>query len=217
MDRREMLTIAAAMGLVGSAAVSAAGADMLFELLPPQTDGGMPLLRALKNRHTTREFSTKKLPPQVLSNLLWTAFGVNRPGTGGRTAPSAHGWQEVEVYAAMENGLFRYDYKAHALQLVKPVDLRRQTGLQDFTAIAPLDLVYVADFGRMEGVGMDDKVMYSAADTGFIAQNVYLCCAAEGLATVVRGLLDRRALGEAMSLDAQQRIVLAQTVGYPAA
>ena len=117
----------------------------------------------------------------------------------------------------MENGLFRYDYKAHALQLVKPVDLRRQTGLQDFTGIAPLDLVYVADFGRMEGAGMDDKVMYSAADTGFIAQNVYLCCAAEGLATVVRGLLDRRALGEAMGLDAHHRIVLAQTVGYPAA
>ncbi len=82
-------------------------------------------------------------------------------------------------------------------------DLRRQTGLQDFTGIAPLDLVYVADFGRMEGAGMDDKVMYSAADTGFIAQNVYLCCAAEGLATVVRGLLDRQALGEAMGLDAR--------------
>ena len=103
MDRREMLTIAA-IGLVGPTVVSAASANMLLELLPPQADGGMPLLKALKNRQSTREFSTKKLPPQVLSNLLWTAFGVNRPGTGGRTAPSAHGWQEVEVYAAMENG-----------------------------------------------------------------------------------------------------------------
>jgi SagB-type dehydrogenase family enzyme len=213
MDRRELLKMAAAMSLAGTAA----GADTVLELPAAQLDGGMPLMTALKHRRSAREFSTRKLPLQALSNLLWAAFGVNRPGTGGRTAPSAHGWQEIEVYAAMENGLFRYNYKSHALKPVNPADLRRQTGLQDFAGSAPLDLVYVADFARMEGASMEDKTMYSAADAGFISQNVYLCCAQEGLATVVRGLVDRAVLGKAMDLKPDQRIILAQTVGYPAA
>jgi nitroreductase len=217
MDRREMLKIAAAVGLSLPVANIAAGADTRFELPPPQTGGGMSLMDALKNRRSAREFSPKALPSQVLANVLWAAFGMNRPGHGGRTAPSARNWQEIEVYAAMEAGLFRYEHKAHALQLVKAADLRRQTGLQDFTGIAPLDLVYVADFARMEGAATDDKVMYSAADTGFISQNVYLCCAQEGLVTVVRGLIPRPALAEAMDLGPRHRIILAQTIGYPAA
>jgi SagB-type dehydrogenase family enzyme len=213
MDRRELLKMAAAMSIAGTAAA----AETVLDLPPPQLEGGVPLMLTLKNRRSAREFSTTKLPPQVLSNLLWAAFGVNRPGSGGRTAPSAHGWQEIQVYAAMENGLFRYDQKTHALQGVKSVDLRRLTGRQEFAGVAPLDLVYVADFGRMEGAGMEDKLMYSAADTGFVSQNVYLCCAQEGLATVVRGLLDRAVLGKAMDLKPDQHIILAQTVGYPAA
>jgi SagB-type dehydrogenase family enzyme len=213
MDRRELLKMAAAMSIVGTASA----AEAVLELPPPQLQGGMPLMQALNNRRSAREYATTKLPPQVLSNLLWAAFGVNRPGSGGRTAPSAHGWQEIQVYVAMENGLFRYDQKAHALQGVKSVDLRRLTGRQEFAGIAPLDLIYVADFGRMEGAGMEDKLMYSAADTGFVSQNVYLCCAQEGLATVVRGLVDRSALGKAMDLKPDQHIILAQTVGYPAA
>jgi SagB-type dehydrogenase family enzyme len=215
MDRREMLKIAAAMGFALPVA-HAAAAELRLGLPPPKLDGGMPLMNALKNRHSSREFSRKALPPQVLSNLLWAAFGVNRPGSGGRTAPSAHGSEEIEIYAAMENGLFRYDHKTHELQGIKAADLRRHTGRQEFVATAPLNLIYVADLGRMGGGGMDDKLMYSAADTGFISQNVYLCCAEEGLVTVVRGWIDRSALGRAMGLGPDQRIVLAQTVGYPA-
>ena len=211
-----MLKAAAAMSLSLPAA-HAAETETRILLPPPQLDGGMPLMTALKNRHSAREFSARPLPPQVLSNLLWAAFGVNRPGSGKRTAPSAHNWQEIEIYAALENGLFLYDYKAHALQGIQAADLRSKTGRQDFVGVAPLDLVYVADFGRMEGAGMDDKVMYSAAAAGFISQNVYLCCAQEGLVTVVRGLVDRAMLGKAMGLKADHRIVLAQTVGYPAA
>jgi SagB-type dehydrogenase family enzyme len=211
MNRRELLKMAAAMSLAGTAA----GAEPVLELPAPQIDGGVSLMTALKQRRSAREFATTKLPLQVLSNLLWAAFGINRPGTGGRTAPSAHGWQEIEVYAAMENGLFRYDHKAHCLRGLKSVDLRRSTGLQEFTGIAPVNLVYVADFARMEGAGMEDKVMYAAADAGFISQNVYLCCAQEGLATVVRGWIDRAVLGKALGLKPDQRIILAQTVGYP--
>jgi SagB-type dehydrogenase family enzyme len=216
MDRREMLKMAAALSLAGTATGTLAGTESGGELPPPQLDGEMSLMSALKQRRSGREFSSRKLPPQVLSNLLWAAFGINRPGTGGRTAPSAHGWQEIEIYAAMEEGLFRYDHKAHALQLLKSVDLRRLTGRQEFAGVAPLDLVYVADLGRMQGAGTEDTLLYSAADTGFISQNVYLYCAAKGLVTVVRGLMDRTALGKAMDLKPDRRIILAQTVGFAA-
>jgi SagB-type dehydrogenase family enzyme len=177
-------------------------------------DGGKPLMQALSLRRTTREFSTEKLPLQVLSNLLWAAWGINRPETGGRTAPSAVNWQEIEIYVAMQEGLFVYDPKAHVLNPVLAKDIRAATGLQDFVKDVPVNLVYVADFSKMKASD-EDKVFYSAADTGFIAQNVYLFCASEGLATVVRNMVDKPALAKTMNLEAQQRVILTQSIGYP--
>jgi SagB-type dehydrogenase family enzyme len=208
--------------LVGlCAVVLSAGALMAADdlkpipLPKPQTEGGKPLMQALKERQTSREFSPRKLSDQVLSNLLWAADGINRPDTGKRTAPSARNWQEVDVYVAMADGVYLYDAKAHALQPVLAKDLRELTGGQPFVKDAPINLVFVADFSRMGNAPENDKTLYSAADTGFISQNVYLFCASEGLSTVVRGLVDRPALAKAMNLRPDQRIVLAQTVGYP--
>jgi SagB-type dehydrogenase family enzyme len=180
----------------------------------PQTEGGKPLMQVLAERKSSREFSPEKLSPQVLSNLLWAASGVNRPD-GRRTAPTASNRQEIDIYVAMAEGLYLYDHKAHRLDLVVKGDLRAATGRQDFVGAAPVNLVYVADFGRMGGGSIEDKVLYSAADTGYISQNVYLFCASEGLATVARGLVDRPALSKTMNLGETQRITLAQTVGYP--
>ncbi len=178
----------------------------------PQSDGGRPLMQVLKDRKTTREFAADKLPPQILSNLLWAAFGVNRPD-GRRTAPSAMNRQEIDIYVATGEGLFAYNAQANRLDPVLAQDLRAATGTQPFPASAPLDLVYVADFAK---AGSEpDADLYTAADTGFIAQNVYLYCASEGLATVVRGSIDRAALAKAMKLRPNQKIILAQTVGYP--
>ena len=185
-------------------------------LPPPQTDGGKPLMQVLKERHSTREFSPEALPAQVLSNLLWAAAGVNRPASGQRTVPSARDWREIDVYVATAEGMYRYDAKANALQPVVARDLRALTGVQDFVAKAPVNLVYVADFDRMEGAAAEQKEFYAATDAGFIAQNVYLFCASANLATVVRGSVERGALGKAMKLAPHQRIMLAQTVGYPA-
>jgi len=186
-----------------------------LELPPPQTEGGKPLMQALKERKSAREFSSKPLPPQVLSNLLWAAFGVNRPD-GRRTAPSARNMQEIDIYVALPEGLYVYDAKAHRLNPVTAEDLRGATGTQPFVAQAPVNLVYVADYARMGSGSEESKNFYAAADTGFIAQNVYLFCASEGLATVVRALVDREKLAARMKLRSEQRIVLAQTVGYPA-
>ena len=182
----------------------------------PQWDRANPLLQILANRRSAREFSPRPLPTEVLSTLLWAAYGINRPRNGGRTAPSAHDWQEIEVFAALGDGTYRYDAEAHALRLKKTGDLRGLTGVQDFVAGAPLDLVYVADFRKMTDATDEQRTFYAAADAAVIAENVYLFCACTGLATVVRGLVDRRKLAPALGLAVHERIVLAQTVGYPA-
>ena len=183
-----------------------------ISLPPPQTGGGQPLMQVLKERKTSRDFAADKLPPQLLSNLLWAAFGVNRPD-GRRTAPSAMNWQEIDVYVATADGLFLYDAKRNHLEAVLVQDIRPATGTQSFAATAPLDLVYVADLTKTSPGA--DAELFTAADAGFIAQNVYLFCASENLATVVRGSIDRVALAKAMKLRPEQKIILAQTVGYP--
>jgi SagB-type dehydrogenase family enzyme len=192
-----------------------AEAPKTIQLPAPQMDGGMPLMKALKLRCTIREYSAEALPPQELSNLLWAACGVNRSESGKRTAPTARNMQEIDVYVALVDGLYLYDAKAHVLNLVLAQDLREATGKQPFVKDAPVNLVFVADFAKMGDGTKEMKDFYSATDTGYISQNVYLYCASAGLGTVVRGHLDREALKTAMNLRADQNVVLAQTVGYP--
>jgi len=184
-------------------------------LPPPQLPSGVTLEQALKSRSSARDYLEDTLPLETVSALLWAAFGINRPDSGGRTAPSAHDWQEIDVYAVLAEGGFLYDARAHRLMLVKAQDLRALTGTQDFPATAPLNLVYVADFAKMTDVRPQDREFLAGADAGFIAQNVYLACAAFGLGTVARGLVDRSSLAPALGLSLTQRITLAQTVGLP--
>ena len=186
-----------------------------IQLPEPRIEGGRPLMEVLKDRESAREFSTEKLPMQELSNLLWAAFGVNRSDIGKRTAPSAKNKQEIDIFVATADGLYLYEPKEHALRVVLAEDIRAATGLQPFVKDAPVNLVFVADFAKMVGYTEAQKEFYSAANTGYISQNVYLYCASEGLATVARGLVDRPALAKKMGLRPDQRVILAQTVGYP--
>jgi len=190
-------------------------AQEAIQLPKPQMEGGKPLMQALKERQTGREFSSEKLSPQVLGNLLWAAWGVNRPD-GRRTAPSAGNRQEIDIYVTLADGAYVYDAKNHSLQPVAKEDLRGATGKQPFVTAAPVNLVYVADFAKMGKATDENKIFSSAADTGFISQNLYLFCASEGLATVVRGSIDREGLAKVLKLRPDQRASLAQTVGYPA-
>jgi SagB-type dehydrogenase family enzyme len=202
------------LALIACATLAVAQELKPVPLPPPQTSGGRPLMQVLKDRHSTREFSSQKLSPQVLSNLLWAAFGVNRPD-GKRTAPSAMNWQEIDIYVATQDGLYLYDAKANALNPILAQDVRGSTGQQPFVKEAAVDLVYVADLAKTGRTAGEDQILYTAADTGFIAQNVYLFCASEGLAVVVRGSVDRMALAKLIKLRPNQKIILAQTVGYP--
>jgi nitroreductase len=178
----------------------------------PQTSGGKPLMQALKERKSVRDFGPELLSRQTLSNLLWAAWGINRED-GRRTAPSASNRQEIDVYAIMADGAYIYDAKANALKPVVQADMRKYAGTQAYVADAPLNLVYVADTAKLGG---DDapRMATANADTGFISQNVYLFCASEGLGTVVRASVNRADLGKALNLRAEQRITLAQSVGY---
>jgi SagB-type dehydrogenase family enzyme len=212
--RNHVLRLIGILTIVACASLALAQEQNSVPLPPPQTSGGKPLMQVLKDRHSTREFSSQKLSPQMLSNLLWAAFGINRPD-GKRTAPSAMNWQEIDVYVATQDGLYVYDAKANSLKPVLLQDVRAATGQQAFVKDAAVDLVYVADLGKTGRAAGEDQIMYTAADTGFIAQNVYLFCASEGLAAVVRGSVDREAFAQTAKLRPNQKIILAQTVGYP--
>jgi SagB-type dehydrogenase family enzyme len=184
------------------------------KLPAPQTETGKPLMQALKLRSSSRSFESKPLPLQELSNLLWAADGINRPEKGLRTAPSAMNWQEIDIYVTLPEGAYIYNAKEHRLDPVSPKDLRALTGKQDFVKTAPLNLVYVADMKKVSRVSEDEAKMWNGATAGFIAQNVYLYCASQGFAVVVRGLVERTALAGALNLRPEQKIILCQTVGY---
>jgi SagB-type dehydrogenase family enzyme len=186
-----------------------------IQLPPPHTEIGKPLMQVLKLRQSSRIFDTKPLPLQELSNLLWAADGINRPEIGKRTAPSAMNWQEIDIYVAMQKGTYMYDAKSNSLFVINKKDLRESTGKQSFVKEAPLNLVYIADEKRMTRASDEDKIRWSSADAGFIAQNVYLYCASQGLAVVVRGMVDRETLAKELKLRPEQKIILSQTVGYP--
>lgn len=211
MTRREVNT-----GLVTTAAAAAAPevAQTTRALPPPDQDGGMPLMAALKRRRSTREYADKALPQQVLSDLLWAAFGVNR-SSGDRTAPYWRHVMVIDVYAAMADGVWLYDPKAHTLVFYMKDDIRADTGLQDFVSTAPLNLIYVAHGERMIDISPENRRLYASVDTGFIGQNVYLYCASEGLASVFRGAVNYEKLARRLKLPEDQFVAFAQSVGYP--
>lgn len=186
----------------------------IINLPQPQKSGGMPLMEALQNRRSQRSFSEKELPLQILSNFLWAAYGVNREGNK-RTVPSAMGWNEFDVYLIQPDGWYWYNPLEHSLVKKGNADLRTLACTQKYGQAAPLNLVYVADYSRMENAEPEEKQLYAAMDVGFISQNVYLFCASQGLATVVRASVNKEDLREEMNLLPEQHILLGQTVGYP--
>jgi SagB-type dehydrogenase family enzyme len=186
----------------------------------PDRTGGKPLMQALNERQTTRSFTGDSLTLQQLSDLLWAAWGINRPDQGKRTAPSAMNWQEIDIYVTLAGGCYFYDAVAHTLRFINNKDLRKETGSQAFVADAPLNLVYVADLTRRgikaDTMVKDSDLFFTYTDAGFIAQNVYLYCASANLGCVVRGSVPAGSLATDLGLRPGQRILLAQTVGVPA-
>lgn len=187
--------------------------SQVIKLPEPDREGGMPLMQALNERHTSREFSDRELPVELLGNLFWAACGQTFETH--RTVPSAHNFQEVKAYSIMKDGVYLYDEKDHSLRKLLDGDFREFTGTQAFVKDAPLVIVMVADLSVMTRADENTRIKYAWADAAFISQNIYLFCASEGLNTGVRALINRETLAEKMSLGENQEIILAQCVGYP--
>lgn len=184
-----------------------------IKLPTPHKSGGKPLMTVLNERKSSRDFSEKSLPNQQLSNLLWAAWGYNRADK--RTAPSSQNKQEMDIYVALASGCYLYDARKNELVLVVKQDLREKTGKQDFVKKAPVNIIFVADKRKMAQQDEQSMLQTAYINTGFISQNIYLYCASEGLATVIRAWVDKAALALAMKLHDQQEIIVCQTVGYP--
>lgn len=199
------------LGLMSCCAVALSGQE---GKLPKPNMGGISLMSALEKRSSQREFSTQPLSREHLAGLCWAALGVNRPADKKRTAPTARNRQEITLYLVMAQGLFRYEPENHSLAKVKDGDLRALTGSQSFVAEAPLNVIFVAEGEKMGNASAEQKAVYGAFDTGYVSQNIYLYCAAQNLATVVRGSVDKEKLHGAMGLKETHQIVGAQTVGY---
>ena len=206
-------------------------AAMLAVQLPSPFDDQSPsVFSALEQRRTTREISAAPLPMQLLSNLLWAACGVNRRagpfGVPGRTAASASNSQEIDLYVAVKEGVYLYDAPNNLLAPTVAGDLRvvaLTPGQRGVNAKAPVQLIYVVDVDRLthtagfQEPGLQDPEVqksYYYVDTGVIAGNVYLFAAAQGLAAWFHNC-DRTDLAQRLGLRAEQRVLFAQSIGYP--
>ena len=181
-----------------------------IKLVPPQKKGGMPLMEALANRKTNRDFTQQELTSQQLSNLLWAAVGVNRPD-GRRTAPTARNAQQIEVYVLNKKGAYLYLPDEHTLKLVADGDHRKIGASQERFQECPLMLIFVANYDKMKGFNEEAKAMYEDTDAGNVSQNVYLYCASEGLATCALGSIHRDKLQELLKYNG--KAILGQSVG----
>jgi nitroreductase len=212
-----LLGIAAADG----APPARASKPEAIQLPAPKTDGGLPLMQALKARKSTRDYADRKLTPQQLSDLLWAANGVNRKD-GKRTAPAALNAQAVDLYVVLPEATYLYEASQNRLEPVKAGDHRQATGRQDFVKTAPMALVFVADLAKFKdlpdfakNLPDDQKIRWALVSAGCQSQNVSLACASGGLGTVVRGSIDPKTFAEAVGLRPDQIVLFAQTVGWP--
>jgi SagB-type dehydrogenase family enzyme len=195
----------------------AAQPEEVIKLNPPDLNKGISIMQALKKRKTERNISDRKLTLQQLSELLWAANGVNRPD-GKRTSPAAMALYAVDIYVVLPEGVYLYDVAKHQLALVAKGDYRKQSGMQDFVYTAPVNLVYVFNLKMWQNtrrpVPTEKRDRWIHYEVGFIAQNVGLYCASEGLATTIRGMIDEKKFSEVIKVKPEQ-IALAHTIGYP--
>jgi nitroreductase len=230
MNRRAFVQSLPAITLM-AATLPGRGAETAspITLVKPASDGGKSVLAALQTRRTIRDIRPDPLPPQMLSNLLWAAFGVNREngpmGRIGRTAASASNAQEMDLYVALPEGIYLYEAVPHRLTPVVAGDFRDQAGGRgrgNASAQAPVHIIFVVDLAKYAKAPFQEprlkdpefQKLYYGVATGLIAGNVYLFAASQGLAAWFHNC-NRDALAATLRLRSDQRVLFAQTVGFP--
>jgi hypothetical protein len=223
---KSAVTALPAFAVLGIPSVNFAQEPQPITLPKPEKDGGKSVLASIQERKTIRTVSPDPLSPQMLSNLLWAAFGVNRPegvrGKPGRTAASASNSQEIDLYVALPQGVYLYEAVPHRLVPVVAGDFRARSG-RGAAGTAPVNIFYVVDLARYVMAGQPDRSIgdpevqksYYFVATGLIASNVYLFAASHGLAAWFHNC-DKVNTPKEFKLRPEQRVLFAQTVGYPA-
>ena len=196
--------------------VAAAAAEDTIMLPAPRKEGGLSFMEAVSLRQSTRAYAARGFDHQVLSDLLWAAFGINRPESKGRTAPSWHGSTETDIYVAVADGVWLYRAEEHTLRRILTDDIRAEIGEQPFVKTAPVILIYAADKSRMYEAPDEQHVRFAYVDAAYVSQNVYLFAAAFGLKTVVIGSIKAEAIAKRLALRPEQLITLGQPIGYSA-
>ncbi len=188
----------------------------IIKLPEPDLSLDKTLMKALQNRHSTREFSGKEIPLEVLSTILWAGCGVNRPQEGKITAPSAINKQDILVYVVRKDGAYLYNPQDNTLDKVAEEDLRGAVaGPQEFAATAPVSLVYVSNQNKFPNeIPSGAKAVMGAIDAGYVSENVSLVCTALGLSTVPRMTMDTASLRKGLNLCEGQELLLNQQIGY---
>jgi len=201
----------------------------VINLPSPCDENTLSFYDMIRKRCTIRNIASTKLTMSLLSNLLWAAFGVNRKlgpnGLPGRVAASASNSQEIDIYIALEDGIYLYDALENNLTPVVSGDMRNYAinPRQGFKSKAPVQLIYVADIHRLahtrghQEPGLHDieiQKSYYYIDTGMIAANVSIFSAAHGLASWFHNC-DIDMLSKCIGLRPEQKVLFAQTVGWP--
>jgi SagB-type dehydrogenase family enzyme len=184
-------------------------------LIPPDTTRGLPVMKALAERASSKNFDTTSLKLEDLSDLMWAANGINRSEKEKKTAPSALNSQDIDVYAVMKQGIYLYNAKNHQLENVVDGDFRKLVAdKQDIFNDAPVFCLLVSDISRFP-IGTDSlKLVWAAEDAGIVSQNISIFCASVGLATRPRASMDNEKLREILNLKDSQYLMLNNPVGY---
>lgn len=168
----------------------------------PEPDKSSELMKLIDNRHSSREYSSKEISEQTLSELLWAAFGVNKKGT--RTIATALNEKNLKIYVLYQNSIWTYDAEANSLVKVSDEEISQYIAKQDYMKNAPVNLIYT---------GSDAN--YSVFHAGSAAQNVYLYATDKGLNSIVRAYIDKDELKDKLHLDRDEFVIMNQVIGYP--
>ncbi len=168
----------------------------------PTPDKTSEIMKLIESRKSSREYSNEKINIQTLSEILWSAFGINERGT--RTIPTAKNEQNMKVYVIYDNSTWMYDAKENSLLKINDDNMMEHIAKQDFVKDAPINLIYT---------GSDKD--YSYLHAGAAVQNVHLYAVSKGLNTIVRGYIDKEGLKNKLNLEMNEFVIINQVIGYP--